>query len=48
MAREQGIRWVVQHRNQLMEEEWIKAASALRAHGTVVAEDERVRVIQLY
>ena len=48
IARGFQLRWVVQHRNQLMEEEWVTAAAALKAHGTVVAEDARVRIIRLY
>lgn len=48
IARGFQVRWVVQHRNQLMEEEWVKAAAAFQEHGEVVQEDDRVRIIRLY
>ncbi len=48
MARGYQIRFIIQHKNQLMEDEWVEASTAFRKYGEVVAEDDRVRVIKLY
>jgi hypothetical protein len=48
MARKHEIRWVVQHKDVLMEQNVLIATAELRAVGTLVAEDEHVRVLQLY
>lgn len=47
MAAGYDIRWVIHHKNQLMDEEWVKALATLVEHGQVVFEDDRVRVIRL-
>lgn len=48
MARKHQIRWIVQHKDVLMEQNVLVATAELRAVGTLVAEDEHVRVVRLY
>ena len=48
IARSFGVRWVVWHRDVLMDDSVLEAAGTIRKVADVVAEDDRVRVIRLY
>lgn len=47
-AREAGVRYVIVHKDQLMEDHYVEAAVAIRRHSTLLAEDGRMRVFVLY
>ncbi|MDP6931711.1 MAG: hypothetical protein QGG40_02300 [Myxococcota bacterium] len=48
LAREQKIRWIVVHRNQLMSDREVAVLGALRRDGELASEDAHVRVYRLY
>ena len=48
VARQQGVRWVVVHKDVLMDAAWVETAGAFRRYAEPVAEDARVRVFRLY
>lgn len=47
-AREQGVRYVVVHKDLLIAEAFVRSAGMIRAHFVLLAEDERVRIYQIY
>lgn len=47
-AREAGVRYVIVHKDQLMEDHYVEAAVAIRRNTTLLAEDGRMRVFALY
>jgi len=47
-AEEQGVRYVVVHKDLLIAEAFIRSAGMIKAHFVLLAEDERVRIYQLY
>jgi hypothetical protein len=48
MAHDQGIRYVLLHKNLLMSETFVPATTAIRTAFTPVAEDDRVAIYQLW
>ncbi|HJN72618.1 MAG TPA: hypothetical protein QGF58_01675 [Myxococcota bacterium] len=47
-AEEQGVRYVVVHKDLLIAEAFVRSAGMIRANFVLLAEDDRVRIYQLY